>query len=313
MLKLYPITIHKLAIVDLAGLSNETIIAGNAAGEALGTLGTTALTALVDADTVFRAKLITSKVSPLTEKIHQIDRQRDASFMETWYTANTASKSSTVANAEAGQTLVTFLKPYRNVPKEPLMSETSTINYLQVQYNADTTLQNAATVLQLTNVFSNLFNTNKQVSDLWNERAREDAEKSGPSPSSLKNNLEKCYNNFCVVTTQSVNLQPSAALENLFSVMNEIRIKYAKSLPIKLTDANTSVAPIEKQKYTGKLITPVPQVFFKTVEGEVTELRFTIDFYVTYKNNIEAGEAKIIIHGKGKYAGSYTSTFYIEN
>jgi hypothetical protein len=95
--------------------------------------------------------------------------------------------------------------------------------------------------------------------------------------------------------------------------MNEIRIKYAKSLPIKLADANTSVAPVEKHKYTGKLITPVPHVFFKTGDGEVTELRFTIDFYVTYRNNIEVGEAKIIIHGKGKYSGNYTSTFYIEN
>jgi hypothetical protein len=313
MLKFYSINVRKLAIVDLAGLSNETIIAGNAAGAALSTLGTTALNVLVVSNNAFRAKLITAKGSPLTEQIQQIDRQRDANFMEIWHTASTASKSSIIANAEAGQTLVAFLQPYRNVPKEPLMSETSTLNYMRVQFNADTTLQNAVTVLQLNNVFSNLFNANEQVSSLWNERALEDARKSGPSPSSLRNNMEKCYNSFCTVVIQSVNLQPSADLENLFSVMNEIRIKYARSLPVKLTDVNTSVAPIEKQQYTGKLITPVPQVFLKTGEGEVTELRFTIDFYVTYRNNVEIGEAKIIIHGKGKYSGSYTSTFYIEN
>jgi hypothetical protein len=173
------------------------------------------------------------------------------------------------------------------------MSETSTLNYMQVQFNADTALQNAATVLQLTSVFANLFSANEQVSNLWNERALEDAVKSGPSPSSLKNNLEKRYNSFCVVMTQSVNLQPSAALENLFSVMNEIRIKYAKSLPIKFTDANTSVASIEKQQYTGKMITPVPQVFFKTGDGEVTELQFTIDFYVTSRTISKSAKQKL--------------------
>jgi hypothetical protein len=63
------------------------------------------------------------------------------------------------------------------------------------------------------------------------------------------------------------------------------------------------------QPYTGQAITPIPQVFFKTEDGE---LHFTVDFYVTYRNNVDVGEAKIIIHGKGKYAGSYTSTFHIQ-
>jgi hypothetical protein len=311
MTRFHPLYTNKLSIVNLAGLSNETVIAGNAAGGSLGTLGTAALGALITADSAFRAKLIMAKGSPLTEQIHELDRQRDRDFLEIRRTANAASKSSVTANAAAGQTLVTFLHPYRNVPAEPLMSETSTLDYLSIQFNADTALQNAASVLQLNEVFTHLFFINERVSVLWNERANKDAENSGPSPSSLRSNLEESYNGFCEVVVQSLRLQPSPALEILFPVMNEIRIKYARSLPLRLTDANTSVDAIPAQPYTGKAVTPVPRVFIKTGAGKFSELQFSVDFFVTYRNNIEIGEAKIIIHGKGKYGGSHTSSFHI--
>jgi hypothetical protein len=150
-----------------------------------------------------------------------------------------------------------------------------------------------------------------QLSNLWNERANEDAQKSGPSPSSLKRNLGKSYNAFCDVVLKTAYLQPSPALDNLFSVMNEIRIKYARSLPGRLNSRNTSTAPIDIQQYTGVAVTPIPQVFFRTEEGETVELRFTVDYYVTYRHNIDVGEAQLLIHGKGKYAGHYTTTFHI--
>jgi hypothetical protein len=310
MKKFHPLNTNKLTIINLAGLSNETIIAGNAAGAALGSLGETALNALITADSAFRANLISNRSSQLTAQIKETDSQRDGHFAEIRRTAAAASKSSDTSAAAAGQALVTFLHPYRDVQKEPLMSETSTFNFLQTHYEADPELHNAAATLNLTAVFANLFAANAQLSDLWNERANEDAQKSGPSPSSLKNNLEACYHSFCDVVLKTLDLQPSTELENLFLVMNEIRIKYAKSLPIRLTEANTSVAPIEIQPYTGKAVTPIPRVFLK-VDEALRELRFTVDFYVTYRHNTDVGEAQLLVHGKGKYAGSYTTTFHI--
>jgi hypothetical protein len=311
MRKFHALSTSKLSIVDLAGLSQETIIAGNAASASLGALGTTALNALVTADTAFRTKLISAQGSQLTEQIKEADERRDESFREIRRIATAASKSSIPANAAAGQALVTFLNPYSYADKEPMMSETSTINFLQTQFNADATLQNAAMTLQLLPVFANLFTANEQVSTLWNARALEDAQKSGPSPSSLRNDLEKSYRSFCDVIVQTLWLQPSEPLENLFLVMNEIRIKYSKFLPTKLTESNTSVDPLPIQLYTGKAITPIPRVFVKKSDDETVELLFSVDFEVTYRNNIEVGEAKIIVHGKGKFHGSYSSTFHI--
>jgi hypothetical protein len=313
MEKYQSLDVYKLTIVDTGGLSNETIIAGNAARPSLGSLGIKALDVLIKADSAFRANLITEKTSPLTEQIMNFDKQRDDSFLEIKRTVKTAAKSSDVIKAEAGKLLESFLKPYSNLAKEPLMSETSTINYLHTQFMANPALPVAANTLQLNNVFNTLFNANQQVSVIWNERAINEAEKSAPSPSSLKNNLGKAYNDFCDIVLQSLKLQPAPELETLFSVMNEIRIKYVKFLPVKLTDTNTLVEPLAIQQYTGKPVTPIAQVFIKKENGEFSELRFTVDFYITYKNNVEVGEAKIIIHGKGKYVGRYTSTFYIEH
>ena len=311
MEKFHTLDSHKLRIVDLAGLTGETITSANAVSGFLGQLGSSALVVLVNADSAFRVNLIADRGSELTRLIYEADTTRDGCLDEINRTSSAAALSSIPVNAAAGRTLVNFLRPYHRLQHEPIMSETSTVKFLQGQYNARPELHSAAATLQLDAVFSNLFMTNDQVDALWNERALEDAAKSKPSASTLRPPLEKAYNAFCDVIVQTLSLQPSPQLENLFSVMNEIRVKYSRSLPVRLTDANTSVAPIDPQPYTGRPVTPLPQVLFTNAAGKTVELLFSVDYTVTYRQNTDTGEAKIIIHGKGKYTGKYTSTFHI--
>jgi hypothetical protein len=312
MRKLNPLNVGKLSIPDLGGLSSETIKAGKKAALPLGPLGVKALNVLIDADGAFRSRLILEKGSLITAQIKDADDKRDNGVAESWRTANTAAKSSIEANATAGKILVKFLDPYHNAPKEPLASETSTINFMQEKYLANQEVQDAAATLQLDTVFSTIFTANETVAVLWEQRADEDADKSGPSPSSLRSSLEKSYHKFCDVTVQTLDLEPSPQLEKLFVVLNEIRSKYTKALPTRITDANTSIMPIGKLKYTGSAITPIPTVLLKTESGNFKELNFSVDFYITYRNNVNLGEAKLIIHGKGKYKGTYSTTFFIE-
>jgi hypothetical protein len=72
-------------------------------------------------------------------------------------------------------------------------------------------------------------------------------------------------------------------------------------------DIKTAVVElIPAQKYTGKPIIPIPEVSY-----EGTELEFSKDFTLTYKNNKTVGNAEIIIRGKGAYKGNKKITFYI--
>jgi hypothetical protein len=73
---------------------------------------------------------------------------------------------------------------------------------------------------------------------------------------------------------------------------------------------DAQIAPIAVQPYTGHPVTPPVKVFVFTKDG-TEELIPDKDFYVTFKNNVEVGNARCTVHGKGKYKGSQTITFAI--
>ncbi|MBR1630177.1 MAG: Ig-like domain-containing protein [Lachnospiraceae bacterium] len=76
--------------------------------------------------------------------------------------------------------------------------------------------------------------------------------------------------------------------------------------PEKKNISNATIEAIGDQKYTGKEIKPTVVVKYDgitLVEGT--------DYSVTYKDNVDVGDASIIIEGKGEYAESKTVTFAI--
>ena len=67
-----------------------------------------------------------------------------------------------------------------------------------------------------------------------------------------------------------------------------------------------SIGAIESQKYTGQAITPVPEVMFN---GK--PLVKDVDFTLAYVNNIDNGQAQVIVKGIGNFSGERTVTFNI--
>ena len=74
-------------------------------------------------------------------------------------------------------------------------------------------------------------------------------------------------------------------------------------LAVDISDCTISVAD---QVYTGKALTPAI-----TVKNGNTTLKKDTDYTVSYKSNKAIGTAKVTVKGKGKYAGTTTSTFDI--
>jgi hypothetical protein len=72
------------------------------------------------------------------------------------------------------------------------------------------------------------------------------------------------------------------------------------------------IEPVGTQPYTGKAVTPIPVAYYREEGQPTVELVFARDFTLTYKNNIEPGMAELVIHGKGAYRGSRTTTFHIK-
>lgn len=76
--------------------------------------------------------------------------------------------------------------------------------------------------------------------------------------------------------------------------------------------APVDAADIANQEYTGKNITPIPQLTYNEEGKEPVELVFSVDFTLTYRKNIAPGTATIIVHGKSKYRGRKIITFNID-
>ena len=71
------------------------------------------------------------------------------------------------------------------------------------------------------------------------------------------------------------------------------------------------VEPIDVQPYTGKAVTPIPQVYCREEGKDDVALAFAKDFSVTYRYNVNVGMAYLTVHGKGAYRGRMTVSFNI--
>ncbi len=77
----------------------------------------------------------------------------------------------------------------------------------------------------------------------------------------------------------------------------------------KITDIADGIS-VADMIYTGQALTPAVVL---TKQGmEVTSLTEGTDYTVSYKDNVNAGTATVVVQGKGEYAGSITQTFTIQ-
>jgi hypothetical protein len=75
--------------------------------------------------------------------------------------------------------------------------------------------------------------------------------------------------------------------------------------------ADAVAVPVPVQTYTSEPIIVIPELHF-VEEGQPTKkLVFATDFTVTYKDNVNVGDAEITVHGKGIYKGTKIITFNI--
>jgi len=76
---------------------------------------------------------------------------------------------------------------------------------------------------------------------------------------------------------------------------------------------NATVEPIGTQPCSGEPVLVIPVVRYAEEGKPVRKLVFSVDFTVTYRNNVNVGNAELIIHGKSAFKGTKTVTFNIES
>jgi hypothetical protein len=297
---------------DLGGLVSETVEIALLHSAALGPVGTVSLQLLDARNRYFHIRLSINRASLLSPRIREKDRECGILFADIMRMSKAAGKSMLPATSAAGKTLVALLHPFRGVGRRPIVTQMAQIENLSKDYAADPAATPAAETLGIASLFQALFAANAELHALYGERADATATAAGPSASSLKNGLVTAYNKFCITVAMTLMALPSGELQQLCYEMNSIRRKYISRQPKPLSDACTSAAPIPMQAYTGRAITPIPRVFYNNGK-EVVELEFARDFSVTYRKNVNPGEAHLYVRGKGKYTGSHVTTFHIDS
>lgn len=304
--KFHHLHVNHLKLADLAGLVDKTLMVVEPQVSLLGDTGTKWTVKLRTDQTDMKSDMDKPRSSLLTGEIKQANAICDATLEDIKRSVKAGSKSTIAAKAPAGELLKHFLNAFWDVDKKPIMSQISMTGELLARYTADTALQQAAQTLSIAELFVALSQQNNTLSELYSQRLAEYAG-STPAASDLRLNVEEDYNAVCDVVLRTVNADPSVdALVTLFNQMDSIRKKYSALLPAKIDLAHAITELIPSQIYTGRAITPIPVLYY---DGQ--ELVFARDFSVTYKNNVEVGEATVIMHGKGKFTGKHIRKFNI--
>lgn len=211
--------------------------------------------------------------------------------------------------AQAASRIMMMLKNYKDVVRKPYLQELGDIqgilDNLNGAYATDVkTTNNTGWVTELQAAFD-------EFKTLYDERNIEETQKPEKTFREVRRAIETVYRQIADVIDANATLNTSPDFAAFIKHINpEIEKLNAQFHHGKHDIAACQPAPIERQQYTGKPVTPTPDVLFVTSEGTI-RLEPGKDFNFAYRNNVDVGNADCIVRGINRYKGSKTVTFVI--
>jgi hypothetical protein len=251
--------------------------------------------------------------SPFTEQIIETDVQTKNDLHGLTNAVKTALFSHDPQVAASAHTLEERLKQLGIIYDKPLDEQISTVEKLTDDFTGILAVD--VTKIGATSWVTYIINDNVAMKTLMAERNAEVSNRpTGDMRDGIRPEIEGVYK---IITGKiDANIVTNGeALCGAFVRELNVEIAYVNEHDTphrnhkKMEDA--IAAPIPVQSYTGKVIVPIPELHYVEEGKPTVELIFTVDFTVTYKDNLNAGDAEIIVHGKGDYKGQKIITFNI--
>lgn len=248
--------------------------------------------------------------SDLTAKITDANHRLDKAVSGFSVQIDASRRSFLPAVSEAAVRIYNILHGYKNVTRKAYNGEIEDVRAILFHLNGDRA--NDMQTLGLTEWIPQITAPCDELDALLKQRDRQMAGKPEMNFRKVRTDIDKVYRQIVTIINGGVAVQLSIHFDDFVEALNpEIERLNNQFHKAKIDIAHAEPAPIEKQPYTGRHCTPVPDVLYITGHHETIRLELGKDFNVSYKNNVEVGNATCIIHGIGAYRGKKIITFII--
>ena len=251
--------------------------------------------------------------SALTAQIKSADTRMDRAI--------TAIKASTRAQkynanetiAASANRVYIMLKGYGYVYSKPYDAQVGDVQSIIRQMASGGPYANDASILNLSSLVNELQAALALFESLLKQRDEKSLLKPDKDYKEIKLLIEPVYHRMeTVINANAIAGSASVYFNTVINRLNpEIERLNAEFHRVRRDIADAEPAPIPAQTYTGHPLTPVTKVLYVTPHDGTVTLELGKDFNVTFKDNVEVGNAECTFHGKGAYKGRKTVTFVI--
>jgi hypothetical protein len=216
---------------------------------------------------------------------------------------------------EAAKSLYNRFKSFGDITRKSYEMQVADVNILLEDLQSSRYSEKAL-LLGLTPWVSELADAEARFEDLLSRRNTEYTGKPEERFQEVRRESEALYHRMTLRINAAAVMNPDPAFDTFIGEL-DARIEYFNTHYRHHARKDIGAAgrcvieAIPEQAYTGKAVTPLPEACYREEGKPAEELVFARDFFVTYRNNVEAGTAELIIHGKGLYRGKMKTTFNI--
>ena len=250
------------------------------------------------------------KKSALTEQSDNADKRMDRALTALRMQVHTLTYSLNTSIAEAANRVYIMLSEYKDVTREAYEKQVGDVQSILRQFAG--TYASDASVLGISALISEVQSALTLFEQLLAQRDEKSLLKPDKTFKDIRKGIEPIYHQIETIINANAITSTSTVYTTLINHLNpEIERLNEEFHRVRHNIAACEPQPIPQQAYTGQPLTPTPKVLYVTPHDGTIRLELGKDYNLTFKNNVDVGNADCTIHGKGAYKGRKTVTFII--
>jgi hypothetical protein len=259
--------------------------------------------------------------SEFTEKKAEVDRERDTILSGIMDALHSFSKHFNPSIRDNAKHVLNLVNNYGDLTHAGYDAETAGIDSIVTKLNSADYLA-AVHALHLEAWLTELDRLNSLFKEYAADTEEEQVQKPDIGTKAARRETDEAMRKIIVRVTSLIDLNGPDAYVSFVDEFN-VHVNHYNTLVHEhygrlhaRTDISSGeIDPIALQSYTGEPVYVIPTVRIRKTEKDgtvsIVKLRFSEDFTVGYKNNVDPGTATLTITGIGRYVGEIVTTFNI--